>query len=176
MEVVRPAIEEIMIIQPDVYSDDRGFFMETFRQERYGQIGIKDVFVQDNLSGSRKHTLRGLHFQVRHPQAKLVQVVCGEIYDVAVDVRSDSRTFGRWVGIHLSERNRKQLYIPAGFAHGFCVVSDWAVVSYKSSEIYHPEDEGGIRWCDPELNIQWPASSPILSDKDRLLPMLSALK
>lgn len=175
MKVLKTEIQEVLIIEPDVYADDRGFFMETFRQEKYNCMGICEVFVQDNLSGSMKNTLRGLHFQKLYPQAKLIQAIIGEIFDVAVDIRPGSHTFGNWVGVILSQTSKKQLYIPRGFAHGFCVMSDTAVVSYKSSDIYHPEDEGGLRWCDPDVNINWPVNDPLLSSKDRHLPFLSEI-
>jgi dTDP-4-dehydrorhamnose 3,5-epimerase len=175
MDVLKTEIEEVLVIEPDVYTDDRGFFMETFQQDRYAHMGIRDIFVQDNLSESVKNTLRGLHFQVRHPQSKLIQVIAGEIFDVAVDIRPGSGTFGKWVGIYLSSGNKKQLYVPEGFAHGFCVMSDTAVVSYKSSDIYHPEDEGGLAWNDPDVNIDWPVTDSILSEKDGRLPFLSEI-
>ncbi|MFO7964493.1 MAG: dTDP-4-dehydrorhamnose 3,5-epimerase [Desulfobacterales bacterium] len=175
MKIVKTALPDVLVIEPDVYTDKRGFFLETYRQERYAGIGINEHFVQDNLSGSVKYTLRGLHFQVRYPQSKLVQTIMGDIFDVAVDMRADSATFGNWAGVYLSGENRKQLFIPAGFAHGFCVLSDTALVSYKSSENYHPEDDAGIRWSDPELNIAWPIKNPILSEKDSRLPLLSEI-
>ena len=159
-------LEGVLIIEPAVFEDKRGFFMETYQRERYAHAGITDHFVQDNLSRSVKNTLRGLHFQRRHPQAKLVQVLHGEIFDVAVDIRSGSKTFGRWTGVRLSAENRHQLFIPGGFAHGFCVLSDTALFSYKCTDFYHPDDEGGVLWSDPDIAVNWPVENPILSDKD----------
>lgn len=163
---------EVIIIEPAVYRDERGFFMETYQAQRYSEQGIP-VFVQDNLSYSRQRgVLRGLHYQLRQPQGKLISVVQGEIFDVAVDLRRGSPTFGKWVGVVLSETNRRQLYIPEGFAHGFCVTSQQALVSYKCTDFFKREDERGIRWDDPKLRIRWPVSKPVVSDKDRELPVL----
>ena len=172
MEVISTNLDHVMIIKPDVHGDHRGFFMETHQNERYGQCGITTTFVQDNLSFSVKNTLRGLHYQISRPQAKLVQVVTGEIYDVVVDIRAGSVTFGHWVGVRLSEENKHQLYIPAGMAHGFCVLSDRAHFMYKCSDVYVPEDEGGILWSDPAIDIDWPISEPIISEKDMQFPTL----
>lgn len=166
MEVVPAKLDEVMIVKPDAFGDQRGFFMETYQVERYRNVGIVPEFVQDNLSFSVKNTLRGLHYQISRPQAKLVQVITGEIYDVVVDIRDGSPTFGQWVGVHLSEENKHQLFIPAGFAHGFCVLSETAHFMYKCSDYYVPEDEGGILWSDPAIGIDWPVSTPIISDKD----------
>jgi dTDP-4-dehydrorhamnose 3,5-epimerase len=165
----------VRLIEPAVFRDPRGLFFETYQQERYQTHGIPEGFVQDNLSVSVYGTLRGLHFQIRHPQAKLVQVPAGEVYDVVVDVRPGSSTFGRWAGFYLSDRNKHQLFIPAGFAHGFCVLSDFACFMYKCSDYYHPEDEGGIVWSDPLLAIQWPIARPLVSTKDQELPCLADL-
>ena len=172
MDVVTTDLDGVMIIEPDVFGDHRGFFMETYQGERYRKAGISPDFVQDNLSFSVKNTLRGLHYQISRPQAKLVQVITGEIFDVVVDIRTGSSTFGRWLGVRLSEKNRRQLFIPAGFAHGFCVLSDTAHFMYKCSDYYVPHDEGGILWADSTIGIDWPVSAPIISDKDvRFAPL-----
>jgi dTDP-4-dehydrorhamnose 3,5-epimerase len=175
MKIIATAIEDLKIIEPSVFVDPRGFFMETYRQNNYQDGCMNCIFVQDNLSFSQKATLRGLHFQLHHPQAKLVQAITGEIFDVAVDIRRDSPTFGKWSGVYLSEKNKRQLFIPAGFAHGFCVVSDTAHVYYKCSDYYQPRDEGGILWSDPAIAIDWPVKEPILSEKDNVFPLLSEL-
>ena len=149
-------IRGLYIIEPVVYGDDRGYFMETYNQQDMWEAGLDMVFVQDNQSRSAKGVLRGLHFQVRHPQGKLVRVIRGEVFDVAVDLRAGSETFGRWFGVILSEENKKQFYIPEGFAHGFLVLSDMAEFCYKVTDFYHPEDEGGLAWNDPAIGIEWP--------------------
>ena len=146
--------------------------METYHQDKYGESGIKPAFVQDNLSYSIRGTLRGLHYQFPHAQAKLVQVITGEIFDVAVDIRRGSPTLSQWIGINLSDENKRQLYIPEGFAHGFYVISETAFVVYKCSDFYAPDSEGGILWCDPELDIDWEVENPLLSDKDSKYPCL----
>ena len=173
MQIIATDIKDVQIIKPQVFEDDRGYFLETFHFCRFKSAGLDHFFVQDNLSFSVKNTLRGLHFQVTRPQAKLVQVVSGEIVDVAVDIRSTSPTFGRWVSVHLTEHNKRQVFIPAGFAHGFCVVSDSAHVIYKCSDFYDRDDEGGILWSDPAIGIDWPTADPIVSAKDDRLPVLS---
>ncbi len=173
MKIIPTSIEKILIIEPDVFKDQRGFFMETYHQKRYQELGVNRVFVQDNLSFSRRGTLRGLHYQIQNPQAKLVQVISGEIYDVAIDIRAGSPSFGQWVGVHLSDKNNRQLFIPEGFAHGFCVLSDTALFSYKCSKLYAPDDESGILWSDSDLNIDWPIKTPTISDKDSQYPTLS---
>ena len=173
MNIISTELEGVLLIEPRVFKDKRGVFLETYQQDRYEKSGIPCAFVQDNLSFSVKNTLRGLHFQVEHPQAKLVQAITGEIFDVAVDIRKDSPTFGRWIGVHLSEENRRQLFVPEGFAHGFCVLSDTAHFLYKCSDFYAPGDEGGIRWSDPKIGIEWPVSDPIISEKDLGLPHLA---
>ena len=165
-------VSEVIIIQPDIFKDDRGHFLECYRAQRYLDHGIPDRFVQDNLSYSRRGVLRGLHYQLRQPQGKLIYVAYGEVYDVAVDIRADSPTFGKWVGVTLSSKTPRQIYIPEGFAHGFCVTSSFAVVVYKCTDYYSPMEERGIRWNDPSLNIRWPLEKPILSDKDRAYPTL----
>lgn len=162
----------LMLIEPKVFDDDRGYFMETYHLGRYGEAGIDRPFVQDNLSHSRRNTLRGLHYQLKHPQGKLIYVVAGEILDIAVDIRRGSPTFGRWTGVRLSSENRRQLYVPEGFAHGFCVLSDVAGVMYKCTDLYAPGDEYGILWSDPDLAIEWTVHNPILSPKDAANPAL----
>jgi dTDP-4-dehydrorhamnose 3,5-epimerase len=165
-------LEGVLIIEPTVFPDDRGYFMETFQQDRYRGIGIHTGFIQDNLSFSRKGTLRGLHFQHPHAQAKLVQVLQGEVLDVIVDIRPGSPTFGRWAGIRLSEKNKRQLFVPENFAHGYCVLSETSLFSYKCSDYYAPDCEKGILWSDPDIGIQWPLIDPILSEKDSRYPTL----
>jgi len=168
----KTSLEGVFIIEPDVFGDNRGFFMETYHQERYAKLGIKPVFVQDNLSWSARGTLRGLHYQLPHAQAKLVQTIKGEVFDVVVDIRLGSSTFGRWSGFHLSDENKRQLYIPEGFAHGFCVLSETALFLYKCSDFYAPDSELGVLWNDPDLGIEWPVKDPIISDKDDKYPFL----
>jgi dTDP-4-dehydrorhamnose 3,5-epimerase len=172
MRFVRTELPDVILVEPDVHRDHRGFFLETYHARKYAEGGIAGPFVQDNHSRSVKGTLRGLHAQRRYPQGKLVRAVDGEMFDVAVDIRRGSATFGRWVGARLSGENFRQLYIPPGFAHGFCVLSDTVHVEYKCTEFYHPEDEIGISWNDPEVGIDWPLSEPIVSPKDRSLPPL----
>ncbi len=162
----------VLLIEPRVFSDDRGFFLETYHFRKYADNGLGAAFVQDNHSHSRKGTLRGLHYQLNHGQGKLIYVVKGEIFDVAVDIRKGSSTFGRWVGERLSEENRRQLYVPEGFAHGFCVLSDVADVIYKCTDLYAPDDEHGINWADNDIGIKWPIKDPVLSEKDEKNPML----
>ncbi len=176
METITTKLEGVVIVKPRVISDSRGYFLETFRQTRYADAGIDTLFVQDNLSFSSKDTIRGLHYQIKHPQAKLVQVITGHVFDVVVDIRVGSPRFGEWVGIHLTEENHHQLFIPGGFAHGFCVLSKTAHFVYKCSDYYAPDDEGGIRWSDPEIGIDWPVKDPIISPKDRDCSLLSDLK
>jgi dTDP-4-dehydrorhamnose 3,5-epimerase len=173
MQIIAADIEDVKIIEPQIFRDDRGFFLETYHLNRFKSAGLTDVFVQDNLSFSVKHTLRGLHFQVKRPQAKLVEVISGEIFDVAVDIRPTSPTFGRWVSVLLTEDNKRQVYIPEGFAHGFCVLSDSAHVVYKCSDFYDSDDEGGILWSDPAIGINWPTTNPLLSAKDSRLSLIS---
>lgn len=158
-----------------MYGDARGFFMETWHQQRYAAAGLPASFVQDNLSWSKKGTLRGLHFQHPHAQGKLVFVLQGEVFDVAVDIRNGSPTFGQWVGVTLSADNKRQLFLPAGFAHGFCVTSETALFAYKCTDFYHPQAEGGVIWDDPGLGIEWPIDTPLLSAKDRSYPRLTEL-
>jgi dTDP-4-dehydrorhamnose 3,5-epimerase len=165
----------VLVVEPDVHRDARGFFLETYHADKFRAAGIPDVFLQDNHSRSFVNTIRGLHLQVRRPQAKLIRVIEGEIYDVAVDVRRGSLTFGRWVAVVLSADNFRQFYVPAGFAHGFCVLSSTAQVEYKCTNVYDPQGEIGIAWNDPSLAIAWPAADPILSDRDRRNPPLDQL-
>ena len=167
-------IKDVYIITPKVFGDDRGYFMETFSDQDFKNAGLNYTFVQDNQSSSNKGVLRGLHFQKTHPQAKLVRVLKGEVYDVAVDLRDGSETYGKYVGVLLSEENKKQLLIPRGFAHGFLVVSDSAEFAYKCDEFYHPEDEGGLIYNDPDIAIDWPQldTEYILSEKDTKHPTL----
>jgi dTDP-4-dehydrorhamnose 3,5-epimerase len=176
MKTIDAGLAGLVIIEPQVFRDSRGFFMETYSARRYAGITGGLAFVQDNLSVSVKGTLRGLHFQATRPQAKIVQVLDGEIFDVAVDIRPASATFGQWAGVLLSGQNHRQLFIPQGFAHGFCVLSQTALFVYKCSQFYCPEDESGIVWNDPDLAIHWPIQDPILSPKDRDLPRLSQLR
>lgn len=166
MQIKTTPLEGMLIIEPRKFADDRGYFMETHHLQRYQSADIHSTFVQDNLSYSTKNVLRGLHFQKTKPQAKLVQAVTGGIFDVGVDLRPDSPTFGKWFGAVLSEDNRRQIFVPEGFAHGFCVLSESAHVAYKCSDYYDPEDEGGLLWSDPDIAINWPITDPILSAKD----------
>jgi dTDP-4-dehydrorhamnose 3,5-epimerase len=166
MNRIETEIPGVVILEPKVFGDARGFFMETFSAQRYQQAGIVGPFVQDNISSSQKGVLRGLHFQNPNPQAKLVQVLQGEVFDVAVDIRSGSPTFGKWIGATLSAENHRQFFVPAGFAHGFCVLSDTAMFHYKCSDYYAPAFEGGIAWNDPDIGIDWPIKTPSLSAKD----------
>lgn len=166
MNVCQTELLGVLIFEPDVFSDDRGFFLETWSQQRYHDAGIAERFVQDNVSSSAKGILRGLHYQYPQPQGKLVQVVSGCVFDVAVDIRRQSPTFGQWVSIELCESNHKQMYIPPGFAHGFCVLSETAIFSYKCTDYYNGSTDGGVIWNDPDINIEWPISEPVLSKKD----------
>lgn len=169
------SIPGVRLIQPACFKDQRGFFLETWRRDVYREAGIDRDFVQDNRSHSKKGVLRGLHYQLRHPQAKLVYAVTGTIFDVAVDIRKGSPTFGRWTGAELSSDNRRQIYVPEGFAHGFVVISDFADVIYKCTDFYAPGDEFGLFWSDPAIGIDWPVVSPILSDKDLKNPALDQI-
>ncbi len=176
MKVTPTGLPGVLLVEPRVFQDSRGFFLETYHREKYAVAGIDPVFVQDNHSHSNRGTLRGLHAQRERPQAKLVRAVRGEMFDVAVDIRVGSPAFGRWAGALLSGTNYRQLYIPPGFAHGFCVLSDEVDVEYKCSDLYVPGDEIAIAWNDPEIGIEWPVPDPILSDKDRAAPRLSELR
>jgi dTDP-4-dehydrorhamnose 3,5-epimerase len=172
VNVIETKLPGVLILEPKAFGDARGFFMETWRQERYEAAGIKEKFVQDNLSFSSKGVLRGLHYQHPHSQGKLVSVVQGEVFDVAADIRQDSPTLGQWVGVSLSGQNHRQFWIPAGFAHGFCVVSDTAYFTYKCTDVYTPSAEGGIAWNDPDIGIEWPLTDVQLSDKDQVYARL----
>lgn len=166
-------IKDVYIIEPKTYVDNRGYFLETYKKEDFDKVGLDYVFIQDNQSMSKKGVLRGLHYQEKFPQTKLVRVITGEVFDVAVDLRKDSTTYKKWIGVILSETNKRQLLIPKGFAHGFLVLSEQAIFSYKCDELYHPEDEYGLRFDDPVLSIEWPQNyNLIISDKDLQLPFL----
>jgi dTDP-4-dehydrorhamnose 3,5-epimerase len=173
MKIIQTSIPEVIILIPQIFTDSRGYFLETYQQKKYAEFGIEKAFVQDNQSCSTKHVLRGLHFQLRYPQSKLVRVTQGAVFDVAVDIRRNSPTFGKWHGEILSAENRKQMYIPENFAHGFCVLSDSAEFLYKCTDFYVPGDEGGLIWNDPQIGVKWPINEPILSQKDAELPSLS---
>lgn len=166
MNVTQTEIAGVLIIEPKVFGDARGFFLETYQAQRYHEAGIAENFVQDNHSHSAQGVLRGLHFQRQHPQGKLVYVTQGSVFDVAVDIRKDSPTYGRWVGITLTAEAHQQFYVPPGCAHGFCVLSEYADFHYKCTDYYHPEDEGSIIWNDPDIGIEWPLAQPKLSTKD----------
>ena len=170
MNFIPTAIPEVMIIEPRVFGDHRGFFMETWRQDKFVEAGIDLPFVQDNHSSSTKGVLRGLHYQIQQPQGKLVRVIAGEVFDVAVDLRRSSPTFGQWVGETLSAENKRMFWVPPGFGHGFIVTSDYAEFVYKCTDLYAPQYERSIRWDDPDIGIRWPLDAgeePILSEKDR---------
>jgi dTDP-4-dehydrorhamnose 3,5-epimerase len=175
MNLIPTSLPGVLIIEPRVFRDERGFFLETYHAQRYRDAGLDAAFVQDNHSRSTRGTLRGLHWQAERPQGKLVRVLVGEIYDVAVDIRPDSPTFGKWVGVTLSADNFRQAWIPPGFAHGFCVTSEVAEVEYKCTDFYDPPSERGLIWNDPEVAIAWPIQDPILSERDKKHPRLSAL-
>jgi dTDP-4-dehydrorhamnose 3,5-epimerase len=175
MRVVETALPGVVVVEPDVHRDGRGFFLETYHADRYREHGIPGPFVQDNHSRSTAGTLRGLHLQLKRPQGKLIRVIEGEIFDVAVDVRRGSPSFGRWVGVTLTAENFKQVYVPPGFAHGFCTVSEVAQVEYKCTDLYDPASEIGVAWNDPALAIAWPVSQPLLSNRDSRHPRLSEL-
>ncbi|NNB94071.1 dTDP-4-dehydrorhamnose 3,5-epimerase [Corallococcus exiguus] len=172
MKVTPLAIPDVLLIEPKVFGDDRGFFLESFHAKRYADVGVVGPFVQDNLSRSVKGTLRGLHFQEPNAQGKLVQCLAGAVWDVAVDIRKGSPTFGRWVAAELTGENKHQLWVPAGLAHGFCVVSDSADFFYKCTALYSPESEQSVAWDDPDLAIPWPVKEPLLSAKDQRAPRL----
>ena len=174
---IETGIKDVYIIEPKLFGDSRGYFMETYKEADFKTAGLNYTFVQDNQSSSRKGVLRGLHFQKTYPQAKLVRVLKGEVFDVAVDLRKNSPTYGKWTGVLLSEENKRQFMIPRGFAHGFLVVSDHAEFAYKCDEFYHPEDEGGIVWNDPDIGIDWNFDGEIiLSEKDKKHPLLKDSK
>ncbi len=174
MKRIETPLSGLVLIEPDVYGDERGWFMETWNAQRYQEIGLDLAFVQDNLSFSYHGALRGLHYQNPHPQGKLVSVLEGEVFDVAVDLRKDSPTFARWYSVTLSAENRLQLYVPEGFAHGFVVTGRTALFHYKCTTFYNREAERALRWDDPEIGIAWPVEKPVLSPKDAAAPFLSA--
>jgi len=176
MDVIETSLPGVLLIKPDVFNDTRGFFQETYSAERYQLLGIDARFVQDNHSRSSRGVLRGLHYQLNYPQGKLVSVARGEVFDVVVDIRLNSPTFARWYGVILNDKKHHQLYIPAGFAHGFVVLSDKVDFVYKCTEYYHPEDEMGVLWNDVDIAVDWPLSNPLLSDKDNKNPTLEQLK
>jgi len=169
MKFIRTDIPDIALIEPAVFGDERGYFMETYQERQFAEAGLPTVFVQDNQSGSRQGILRGLHYQIQHPQGKLVRVIAGEIFDVAVDLRRSSPDFGKWIGAQLSAQNKTQMWVPPGFAHGFYVISEWADVFYKATDFYAPAYERTLAWNDPQIGIRWPlvdGSQPLLSPKD----------
>ena len=177
MQFTPTSIPDVILIEPKVYGDSRGFFMETYRTSWFAEAGITVDFVQDNHSGSQQGTLRGLHYQIRQTQGKLVRALVGELFDVAVDIRRSSPTFGQWVGEVLSAENKRQLWVPPGFAHGFYVLSEWAEITYKTTDYYAPEWDRSILWNDPQIGIEWPllpGSAPLLSAKDQQGKRLSA--
>jgi len=175
MKVTETKLAGMLIIEPKVFGDARGFFKETFQAERYQEAGIEYTFVQDNYSRSQKGVLRGLHFQITKPQGKLVSCPKGAVFDVAVDIDPESTTYGQYVGVELTEENHKQLWVPPGYAHGFCVLSETADFQYKCTDYYDPSDEGGVIWNDPDVAIEWPIADPSLSNKDAILPTLAEL-
>ena len=174
MKVTRSRLSGVLTIEPQVFGDQRGYFMESWQAQRYREAGIQETFVQSNVSKSAQGVLRGLHFQNPHAQGKLVSVLAGEVFDVAVDIRRGSPTFGQYESIIISEDNHKQFYVPPGFAHGFQVVSEIADVEYKCTDYYDPKGEGGVRWDDPGLAIPWPVDDPLVSAKDQALPHLDS--
>ena len=176
MKVEKTEIPGVLILTPKVFEDDRGFFLESYNRKQFADAGIDVEFVQDNHSKSSKGVVRGLHFQKQFPQGKLIRAIRGEVLDVIVDIRKGSPAFGRWISVLISEENKKQVWIPRGLGHGFSVLSETAEFCYKVDEFYHPEDEGGIRWDDPQLKINWEVTSPILSEKDRELPLLKEIE
>lgn len=175
MNVVETNLPGVLIIEPNVFPDSRGFFLESWNAKKYAYIGIDLPFVQDNASRSSQRVLRGLHFQIKNPQGKLVRVTQGSVFDVAADINPESATFGQTVSVELSDSNHRQLYIPPGYAHGFCVLSDIADFSYKCTDFYYPNDEGGVIWDDQDLAIEWPIANPLVSEKDIKLPNLKEL-
>jgi dTDP-4-dehydrorhamnose 3,5-epimerase len=175
VKVIETSLPGVLIFEPDVFGDERGFLMETYNEERYREAGLSARFVQDNLSFSAHGVLRGQHFQSPDPQGKLVQVLQGEVFDVAVDIRAGSPTFGEWIGVTLSAGNRRQFWVPEGFAHSFLVTGESALFAYKCTALYNREAEGAILWNDPEIGIKWPIEAPILSGKDRNAPLLADL-
>ncbi len=173
MKAIETSLPGCVVIEPQVFGDSRGFFYESYNEAKYREAGIDRKFVQSNVSRSARGVLRGLHYQWPHPQGKLVSVLEGEVYDVAVDIRRGSPTFGQWTGVMLTADNHRHFWIPEGFAHGFCVVSEFATFSYQCTDLYHAPADGGIRWNDPAIGIDWPISNPLLSDKDSKAPLLA---
>ncbi len=167
MKVRTCSLEGILLIEPEIFEDDRGFFLESFEEERYRNEGITERFLQSNHSRSKKNVLRGMHFTRRKRQAQLLTVISGRIFDVVVDIRRASPTFGKWFGTELGDGGTRQIYMPHGFAHGFCVLSDWADLDYKVSQRYDPADEGGLIWNDPDIGVKWPISKPLVSSRDQ---------
>lgn len=175
LKAIATNLPGVIVIEPVVHGDARGFFVETWREDRYQELGIKDRFVQDNHSRSTRNVLRGLHFQRTNPQGKLVRVTRGSVFDVAVDINPTSPTFKKWVGVEISEENMRQFYVPPGYAHGFCVLSDTVDFLYKCTAYYDRSDEIGVRWDDPEIAVTWPIKTPSLSERDKTLPYLNDL-
>jgi dTDP-4-dehydrorhamnose 3,5-epimerase len=175
MEIIDCPLSGILILKPKTYVDSRGFFLETYESARYKSIGINEEFIQDNHSRSVKNVLRGLHFTRRHPQAQILTVMRGKIFDVVVDIRKNSPTFCQWFGVELSDSGIGQIYMPHGFAHGFCVLSDFADLHYKVSAKFDPSDDGGLRWNDPMIDIAWPVKNPIVSNRDQHHPMMTEI-
>lgn len=179
INIIKTKIDGLVIIKPSVFGDERGYFMETYNEEEFHEAGLTMKFVQDNESKSSKGVLRGLHFQRKFSQGKLVRVTRGEVYDVGVDLRYGSPTYGQWAGVLLTEENKTMFYVPEGFAHGFLVISDEAVFNYKCTNLYAPEYDGGVRWNDPSIGVEWPLEGidePLLSEKDKELPFLSEIR
>ncbi|HCL02752.1 MAG TPA: dTDP-4-dehydrorhamnose 3,5-epimerase [Lachnoclostridium phytofermentans] len=177
--VTECGIDGLLVIKPTIFKDNRGYFIETYHKEAYEAVGITAEFVQDNQSMSTKGVLRGLHFQINYPQAKLVRVLSGEVFDVAVDLRKGSKTFGKWYGVVLSEENQKQFFVPEGFAHGYLVLSETAVFAYKCTDFYHPGDEGGLLWNDPEVGVEWPIPKDmelVIAQRDQEWGTLAEIK
>lgn len=175
MDIIKTPLEGFMIIKSSVYEDERGFFTETYQEERYRKVGITDSFVQDNQSRSKYGVVRGLHFTVKKPQAQLITVLRGRIFDVGLDLRKNSPTFGKWFGVELSDNSVRQVYQAPGFAHGYCVLSEWVDLHYKVSQYYNKSDEGGVFWNDPDINIKWPLSSHTITIRDSEFPKLNEL-
>lgn len=176
MKVITTPLAGLLVIEPNCFGDERGFFLETYQEKRYHEAGILDEFVQDNQSRSVKGVLRGMHFQVKRPQAQIVTVMRGSVFDVGVDLRSGSTTFGQWFGVVIGDSiGPRQIYMPPGFAHGFCVLSEWADLHYKVSRIYDPADEGGLLWNDADVGVEWPIEAPILHERDARFPRLDGL-
>jgi len=173
MKFIETSLPGCVVIEPQVFGDSRGFFYESYNEAKYREAGIDRRFVQSNVSRSARGVLRGLHYQWPHPQGKLVSVLEGEVYDVAVDIRQGSPTFGQWTGVMLTAENHRHFWIPEGFAHGFCVLSEFATFSYQCTDLYDAKADGGIRWNDPAIGIDWPLSAPLLSEKDNKAPLLA---